>query len=151
MLKVMKISAITLALFLFAGAAHALKGKPNFSAAIFGDGQAWGTKATAILPTPSENNLHAFDVLVVIRNGPMGQLPVSEAAPGNPDYNGGKWYTHFADWTADAEEELGGALPILTSYEEVLDYADMELLIIMPGSFPGGPPPFFQCPLLPVK
>ncbi|HET6564901.1 MAG TPA: hypothetical protein VFG52_05765 [Xanthomonadales bacterium] len=151
MKRVIRITASTLALLLLAGAAYANPGKPNFSAAIFGDGQAWGTKGTATLPTPNENNLQAFDILIVIRNGPMGQLPVSEAAPGNPAYNGGKWFTHFADWDESAEEAMGGSLPILTYYDEVLDYAAMGYLIITPGSFPGGPPPYFQCPLLPVK
>src|SRR3989304_7590190 len=84
------ITVLTLSL-LAAVPALADPGMPNFSPGLYGDGQTWGTKGAAVLPAPSGNNLASFDKLFVIvnSNNPMGQLPVAEAAPGNPDYNGG--------------------------------------------------------------
>ena len=59
-------------------------GQPNFSPALYGDGEVWGTKGAAAIPAPREHNRHSFDVLYVITNSnnPQGQLPVAEAAPG---------------------------------------------------------------------
>jgi hypothetical protein len=117
---------------------------PNFGPGVYGDGVAWGTKGTTTLPSPNENNVQSFDKLFVIVNGVEGQLPVSEAAPGNPMYNGGRWFTHTVAWTVPAHA-------LLKSYDDVMFYYNQGELTITPGSFEGGPPPYFQCPLLPVK
>jgi hypothetical protein len=127
-----------------AGGAQAAAGQPNFTAALYGDGELWGTKATTELPAPNANNTQSFDKLFVIVNGAPGQLPVSEAAPGNPDYNGGRWFTHTALWTS-------GEPTVLTSYDDIMHHHDLGELSIAAGSFEGGPPNYFQCPLLPVK
>jgi len=134
-------------------ATAASAGAPSFSGNLWGDGVLWGTKSTTALPTPtSERNLHSFDKLFIITNSnnPDGQKPVSEAAPGNPDYNGGRWYTHTVVWTDLAFEQMG-IVPVLTSYDDLMLHETMEHLMIVPGSPEGGPMPFFQCPLLPVK
>jgi hypothetical protein len=124
--------------------------QPNFSAAVYGDGEVWGTKGTTDLPAPKPNNLQSFDKLVVFVNGAPGQLPVAEAAPGNPLYNGGRWFTHTAMWTAAGLSALD-PLPVLTSYDEIMMQQSLGYLALAPGSPPGGPSPFFECPLLPVK
>ena len=137
--------------FLLALPGTASADAPNFMPALYGDGEVWGTKATTTLPPPNGHNDQSFDALFVIINNPDAvQLPVSEAAPGNPDYNGGRWFTHTVLWT---EEGLAAhdPVPVLTSYEEILLHEDMGHLAVSPGSFDGGPPPYFQCPLLPVK
>lgn len=125
---------------------------PSFSANVYGDGVAWGTKATTTLPAPNEHNRQSFDALYVITNSnnPEDQLPVSEAAPGNPAYNGGRWFTHTVEWTAEGFM-AHGLVPVLTSYEEIQIHNSLGHLVITPGSFPNGPPVYFQCPLLPVK
>lgn len=125
---------------------------PNFSERIYGDGVAWGTKGTTVLPAPNEHNHQSFDPLFVVTNtnNPAGQLPVSEAAPGNPEYNGGRWFTHTVEWTAEGFM-AHGIVPVLTSYDDILVHRDLGHLVITPGSFPDGPPVYFQCPLLPVK
>ena len=127
-------------------------GKPNFVPRLYGDGEVWGTKGTTTLPAPNDHNLQSFDVLYVITNtnNPQGQLPVSEAAPGNPMYNGGRWFTHTVEWTAEGFM-AHGIVPILKSYEDIMLHYSLGHLIITSGSFPGGPPVYFQCPLLPVK
>lgn len=127
-------------------------GQPNFMPSVYGDGEVWGTKGTTALPAPNAANRQSFDALYVITNSnnPEGQLPVSEAAPGSPDYNGGRWFTHSVEWTADAFMHYG-IVPVLTSYDDIQYQANMGYLVITPGSFPNGPPVYFQCPLLPVK
>ena len=132
--------------------AFAGPGKPSFTERVYGDGVAWGTKGTTVLPAPNQYNRQSFDALYVITNSnnPQGQLPVSEAAPGNPDYNGGRWFTHTVEWTADAFHDLG-IVPILKSYDDIMEQESLGHIIITPGSFPGGPDVYFQCPLLPVK
>jgi hypothetical protein len=126
-----------LAFFLLTyGYALAGPGKPNFSPNVYADGIAWGTKGTTGLPAPNEHNVQSYDILYVFTNGADGQLPVGDAGPRNRYYNGGRWFTHTAMWT-----ELG---------LEVMVPLPAGHLDIWPGS-PGGPPDYFQCPLLPVK
>ena len=140
------------ALLLTSGAVFADPGKPNFMPALWGDGEVWGTKGTTTLPAPNDHNVQSFDALFVITNSnnPQGQLPVSEAAPGNRSYNGGRWFTHTVEWSAAGFMDHG-IVPILTSYDDIMTHEGMGHLVITQGSFPGGPPVYFQCPLLPVK
>ena len=123
------------------GTASADAGKPNFSAGVYADGKAWGTKATTSLPAPNGKNNQSFDKIFVFTNGAAGQLPVGEAAPGNPNYNGGRWSVHTATWI----EDLPHPKPVLTSYDEVMFHYSLGHLIIEDAET------YFQCPLLPVK
>jgi len=125
---------------------------PNFTAALYADGGTYGTKGTTTLPAPNADNLQSFDSLYVVTNSnnPAGQLPVAEAAPGNPSYNGGRWFTHTVEWT-ESGFLAHGWVPVLTSEADIEYHADLGHLVVTPGSFPGGPPVYFQCPLLPDK
>lgn len=127
-------------------------GKPSFTPNLWADGRQFGTKGAAVLPAPNGNNLQSFDKLFVITNSnnPEGQMPVAEAAPGNPYYNGGRWYTHTVTWT-EAGLSAHGTVPVLKSYADVMFHYQLGHLDITPGTFAGGPPAFFECPLLPVK
>ena len=136
-----------------AAPAFANPGKPSFAPELYADGETWGTKGTTGLPAPNAHNLQSFDKLFVITNGADGQLPVGEAAPGNPNYNGGRWITQTVVWTDLGIDQHDGGVPLLTSYAEVMEHEALDHLRITPGS-PGGPlapPDYFQCPLLPVK
>jgi hypothetical protein len=117
---------------------------PNFSAGVYADGEAWGTKGTTTLPAPNGKNDQSFDMIFVIGNGAEGQLPVGEAAPGNPMYNGGRWWVQAVEWT---EEGLAAhdPLPVLKSYDEVMLHYSLGHLSITDAQV------YFQCPLLPVK
>lgn len=143
---------MAVAALLLSGVTAADPGQPNFMPSVYGDGEVWGTKGTTTLPAPNEANRQSFDALYVITNSnnPEGQLPVSEAAPGNTNYNGGRWFTHTVEWTAEAFM-YHGIVPVLTSYDDIQAHVNLGHLIITPGSFPNGPPVYFQCPLLPVK
>jgi hypothetical protein len=132
--------------------AHALPGKPDFAPHIYADGVMWGTKVTAMLNGPNGHNDQSFDKLFVITNSnnPGDQLPVGEAAPGNPAFNGGRWWTHTVEWTSEGFS-YHGTVPILMSYDDIMMYESMGHLTITEGT-PGPPPPdYFLCPLLPVK
>ncbi|MBI1895101.1 MAG: hypothetical protein HYZ57_08885 [Acidobacteria bacterium] len=140
-----------LATALLASALLANSGKPNFAPSVFGDGKVWGTKSAAVLQAPNEYNAQSYDKLFVFVNGATGQLPVAEAAPGNPSYNGGRWFTHMVMWTEAGSTFFGGTLPVLMSYEEIKQNEALGYLTIAAGSPAGGPPNYFECPLLPVK
>jgi hypothetical protein len=144
-----------------ASGSAAASGKPDFSPRLWGDGDQWGTKVTGVISNPNE---HSLDKLFVVRppsggSLPAGQLPVSDAAPGNPDYNGGRWWTHVAQWTEAGLQAHGPEMPLLTRYGPADDFESIALhealghIEITEGS-PGGPmapPDYFRCPLLPVK
>ena len=116
---------------------------PSFMPAIYADGQVFSTKGLSPLPAPNDHNEQSFDKLYIITNGVEGQMPVSEAGPGNPAFNGGRWWAQTVTWTDPADAVL------LTSYADILAHIG-ELSIV-----PGHPDPthatYFLCPLLPVK
>ena len=119
------LGALSLCLLISTGLA--LPGKPNFMPALYADGEVWGTKAAALLPPPNGRNTHSFDKLFVIVNGAPGQLPVGEAAPRNPMYNGGRWFTHTVMWTAEGMAAIPAkpqAITLLDSYRPVRLAAD---------------------------
>lgn len=128
-----------LALALAAFQAPVFAGAPNFGKAIYADGQAWGTTGLTELPGPNGVNNASFDMLFKFSNGVDGQLPVSEAGPGNTNYNGGRWSLQNATWAA-------GSQPVLiTSYDQLLMYVNAGAIQVTSGNF------YFLCPLLPVK
>lgn len=135
-------------LLILANLASADPGQPTFMPALYGDGEVWGTKGTTSLPAPNANNVQSFDNLYVVTNfnDPNAvQLPVSEAAPGNPNYNGGRWSLQTVTWTAAGFMAYGGFAPVLKSEEDIRYNEQMGYLEIASGST------YFQCPLLPVK
>ena len=122
---------------LVAVAVPAFAAGPNFGPAIYADGETWGTKGTADLPPPNDNNRQAYDGLFKFTNGVEGQLPVAEAAPGNPAYNGGRWIEYNVTWNV--------APVLVTSYAELHAFEQAgDVTIVETGNY-------FQCPLLPVK
>jgi hypothetical protein len=132
-------------LLLLVSAAGAQAGEaPDFMPALYGDGEVWSTKFAAALPGPRGRNQQSFDGLFIVLNGVEGQMPVAEAAPGNPAYNGGRWDVHQVMW-------IDGTPYLLTSYEDILSEEAMGNLMIVHGTFPDGPPQYFLCPMLPVK
>lgn len=113
---------------------------PNFSAGFWGDDERWGTKAVTTLPEP--NNKDSLDKLFFIQHAEQ-DAPLSEAAPGNPAYNGGRWWSHTV--TVDDDSEID--FPI-TSYEELAGLPSTAVTITEGED---AHPDFFECPLLPYK
>jgi len=135
-------------LFAVTGMTAAYADAPNFGPAIYGDGVAWGTKGLGELPAPNGMNNQSFDKLFIFINGAPGQLAVSEAAPGNPAFNGGRWSAQTVIWTTEGLA-ANNPLPVLKSYSDIQLYSSLGHLAIAPGN-PGGGPDYFECPLLPI-
>lgn len=116
----------------------------------WGDGILWGSAVTPAA-LPSDAPASSFDRFFVTTNSnnPMGQLPVAEAAPGNPAYNGGRWVTYTVTWTNAAFADHG-IVPVLTSLADIEFHAGIGHLTVIQGSPSGGPPPYFECPLIPA-
>ena len=135
----MKNKVFTLAMvlvLLLVAAAPAFAAGPNFGSAIYADDVTWGTKGTTSLPAPNEDNRQSYDGLFKFTNGVEGQIPVAEAAPGNPAYNGGRWIEYFVTFTGMPE--------MVTSYDQLSALADVGLVTIVESGN------YFQCPLLPT-
>ena len=139
-----KFSAITLsmALMVWMVSLPVFAEGPNFSnPAIYADGEVWATKGLNPFPAPNGKNNQSFDFLFLFTNGADEQLPVAEAAPRNPKYNGGRWNVYSATWEGDIANDP----PVVMSYAELSAYvADGELTISHSGVY-------FECPLLPFK
>lgn len=137
-----KLSVVTiiLAMMIWAISLPVFAAGPDFfTPAIYADGIAWATKGLGPLPAPNDHNNQSFDKLFVFTNGAEGQLPVAEAAPGNPEYNGGRWNAHMATWF------VMGDPPLVKSYAELEGYVVDGFLMITPADN------YFECPLLPFK
>ncbi|MHB1135065.1 MAG: hypothetical protein ACYC4L_22060 [Chloroflexota bacterium] len=101
--------------------------------AIWANGDLYATVGT---PTHLPDNGN-FDLLFTFPEG-SGQRSISEAAPGTPGYNGGRWEVHQVTFT-------GGNLGFeLTSYDQLLMYEDLGRLTISSTVANR-----FVCPLLP--
>jgi hypothetical protein len=129
--------------------AYAGRDRPDFSAGVWADGREWETRGTTSLSAPNIRSMESFDKLYIITNSnnPQGQPPVGEAGPGNPRYNGGRWYTHTVSWTK-AGFTAYGTVPVLRSVDDITTHYILGHLTIEPGSPAGGPPEFFGCQLL---
>ena len=125
------------------GVTQAYADAPFFGPAIYGDGEVWGTKGLSELPAPNGRNDQSFDKLFIFVNGAPGQLAVSEAAPRNPAYNGGRWSAQTVMWT-QAGIDAHDPLPVLKSYAEIQYHESMGHLAIASANN------YFECPLLPV-
>lgn len=95
--------------------------------------------------------LQSTDVLFNFANsGLTGQRSVSESAPGDPDYNGGRWAVMAVTFTPAGKSALdaddnGMVDSEFTNAAEVLDAADMGYVSIQATGI------YFECPLLPRR
>jgi hypothetical protein len=140
MRRIAVVGLVVAMLFAMAAPAFALPGKFSFTPGIYADGQQYSSRKVADLPAPNEHNLQSFDMLVGITNGVEGQLAVAEAGPGNPAYNGGRWYEVTATWSDDATPIL------ITSLDQLMEQVTDGNLTIDHSN-----PQFLVCPLVPVK
>jgi hypothetical protein len=109
---------------------------PSFGPAIYADGKMWATQGVATLPPPNDHDAQSFDQLFRFTNPAPGQLPVAEAAPGNPIYNGGRWNAFEVTWNIPDP-------PVVTSYAELMQHAE-DFTMVSANDY-------FECPLRPVK
>lgn len=81
-------------------------------------------------------------------NHPDGQLPVAEAAPRNPLFDGRRWFAHTVTWT-QAGLDAHGTFPLLTSRDDVPFHEGLGHLTITEGSPPAGHPRTSSAPCVP--
>jgi hypothetical protein len=136
-----------------AGSAAANPGAPSQDGAIYGRDKLWRTKFTAELPAPNDHNRGSFDDLYfIVHDGGPVQLPLSEAAPGDTEYNGGRWVSETSvvlDWET-YEEEYQPITNAEAFHEAVMAGVLSEPTLGAPGT-PPVRPDYFQCPLLRVR
>lgn len=115
--------------------------------AIWAGGQLYDTVVTPA--TFVQPPAHSTDALYIFAmSGLAGQNLVSDSAPGDPDYNGGRWSAQMVTFTAAGIAALDGDNDglidqELTSADDVNDAADAGYLVINAANF------YFECPLLP--
>jgi hypothetical protein len=130
------LSVVALAAFAAPAVAQGVSDGP----ALYADGQQFRTLDATDLPAPRPNNAHSYDDLFVISGGVAAQLPVAEAAPGSPGFNGGRWAVTAVTWAAEATPEL------VTSSAEVHSLIESgELEVVAEGVR------YFECPLVPLR
>lgn len=109
---------------------------PGFTGRIYADNDVWATRGVADLPFPNDNNEQSYDEL--FPSPGIGLLAVAEAAPGSPDYNGGRWAVHPLTWHVEPKQ--------LKSYTEIQQYVSADKI-----SFPDDPVDAFECPLVRIN
>lgn len=120
-------------------------GATRVADAIWAHGKIYDTVATPTsFVSPPE---FTTDVIYsFMMSGLNGQRSVAEAAPGDRDYNGGRWSVKMVSFTDDGVAALGdgaGNIAVeITSAEEVLDYEAAGYLVINDTGF------YFECPML---
>jgi len=118
-------------------------------AAIWAHGELYDTVGTdTAFKSPP---LHATDILFSFgKSGLEGQRSVAEAAPGDRDYNGGRWNVMSVTFTAQGkavhDPDGDGVVNFeLTDAETVLYHAELGHLEIKPAGV------YFECPMIPRR
>jgi hypothetical protein len=130
-------TAALLAIGLIAAPAAAARGgepgSPIVENLIYADGDLYGTILQKSLKF--NGNEASYDKLFLV----PGQNPVSEAAPGNSNYNGGRWLPTPVEW-------VEGVTPyMLTSYADVHAAAEAGDIVVGASDTSAA----FLCPLIP--
>lgn len=125
------LAALLLAIF---AAPVAARANPQPFGMVFAGGETYRTFGVPANVPPGTGN----DNIAAFTNGVEGQLSVSEVAPGEPGYNGGRWAVHSATWATGATRVL------VTDYATLLELVEEGDIVLtrMPGAD-------FRCPLLP--
>lgn len=115
--------------------------------AIWAEDQLFGTVVTdtSFKSPPAQSTDALFNFA---GSGLSGQRGVSEAAPGNPGFNGGRWHVYAATFTdlgrSIHDPDGDGSVNFeLTNAESVLEHAAMGHIVIEDTGI------FFVCTLLP--
>jgi hypothetical protein len=113
------LAAISTATFVLALSVSAVAAGGPPSLSFYIDGDRYRTIATPTDLSETGAPEHSYDAIYAL--GP-GLINVAEAKPGDTDYNGGRWMVLPITWHTTPVQ--------LTSAEQVLEYADADLLTI---------------------
>lgn len=149
MKKNIMLSAAVLAVAVCLLSGPAFAGATRVAAAIWAKGQLYDTVVTpATFIAPPE---HSTDIIYsFMMSGLEGQRSVAEAAPGDRDYNGGRWDVQMAVFTEQGllvhDPDGDGMVNFeLTSAEDVEAHVQLGHIVINDANF------YFECPLLPRR
>lgn len=146
-----KITIIILALFVMIATVSTTYagGATRVAEAIWADGELYDTIITpTTFVAPPE---HSTDIIYsFMMSGLDGQRSVAESAPGDSDYNGGRWNVMMVVFTAqglDVHDPDGDGIVNfeLMSVEDVTEHAQLDHIMINDANF------YFECPLLPRR
>jgi hypothetical protein len=114
--------------------------------AFYVDGVAYRTVATPNDLSETGAPTHSFDVIYDLGGN---QLNVAEAAPGDTDYNGGRWMVHAVSFPSGYDDALAaGDL----DGDDVLGSAEEVAAAIAAGfAVDGGVVASFTCPVIPLS
>ncbi|HEV8595814.1 MAG TPA: hypothetical protein VGR51_09820 [Thermoplasmata archaeon] len=105
---------------------------PNAGLRVYANDRLWASfDATDLKPGPAKS----MDLIFVFPGTSL--MPVAEASPGDPDYNGGRWEVHAVTFTGIAPEQF-------TNDEQVWFHYGLGHLSI------SGVLRTFECPLIPL-
>lgn len=131
------VGGLTLGVGATSGVAADASNNPAMPGRVYANGQKFATRGLTELPPPKGRNDHSFDEIYHFTNGATGQLDVADAAPGERDFNGGRWSVTVLEWSISDP-------PIVTSDEAIMaHWADIE--VMQEGAR------YFECPLVPLK
>lgn len=130
------VAGLTAALFALALATSAVAAGGPPSLAFYVDGVRYRTVGTPTDFSGTGAPASSYDRIYVLGGGLVN---VAEAAPGDRDFNGGRWMVLPVTWAP-------GVTPVqLTSAEAVEAYALAGMLTVA-----GSPVRLFECPVIPV-
>jgi hypothetical protein len=143
------VSATILAMATLIASPTLAAGATRVEDAVWGDGVTWDTVLTPTSFTQPPS--HSVDLLYDFSmSGLTGQRAVSDAVPGDPDYNGGRWWVQMVVFTEQGLEAHdpdgdGEANFELTSSDEVETHIGLGHIETFQTST------YFACPLLRSK
>jgi hypothetical protein len=146
-----KVTITLLALFAFFVTVSAIYagGAIRVAEAIWVDGELYDTIITpTTFVAPPE---HSTDIIYsFMMSGLNGQRSVAESAPGDSDYNGGRWDVQMVSFTGlgkNVHDPDGNGIVNfeLVSAEEVIAHEQLGHIVINDANF------YFECPLLPRR
>jgi hypothetical protein len=125
--------------------ANAAAGPPEPS--FYVDGKVYRTVGT---PTDFSNTGapdHSYDIIYDI----PGQMNVAEAAPGDTDYNGGRWMVHAISFDEGQYAAALADAAVNMNDNNVLDSAEeVEAAIAEGYAMDNGVVKMFECPVIPM-
>lgn len=120
----------------------------------------WESAKISTLDDPNENTLDKLWEFpragantdgVTSTRCPDGSCPVVQwgvvaEAPGDPEYNGGRWRTQVA--LVQKPDDYANNWQPITSVSELMDAKDAGVITTEDRTFDAGPPRFFSCPMI---
>lgn len=143
------IIVLAVAMVSVAAGSAAAAGAARVSDAIWAHGVLYDTVVTPATfiapPERSTDTIYSF-----MMSGLDGQRSVTVSAPGDPDYNGGRWNVQMVVFTPQGiavhDPDGDGIVNFeLTTAEVVLEHEALGHIIINDANF------YFECPLLPRR